>query len=88
MTKPKEKFLFDDDLLEEMHHKREIEEKILAPKLMWSIFAPSGAMLHSSIEFLYQGAWYEFISKYLNTQEYWEKQGYQCRQITIKALKK
>ena len=91
MTKPKEKFLFDDDLLEEMHRKKEIENKILKPILMWAIFYPDGSMTSYSIKETPRESWeaaFHLNPDYKRGIENLKSEGYQCRQIKIEALKK
>lgn len=89
----KEKFLFDDDLLEEIHEKEEIENRILRPKLTWVIFEPDGEIILWTVAAISRHAWCRFVTPpvpYVTDEQIskWEMEGYQCRQITIKALKK
>ena len=92
MIEPKEKFLFDDDLLEEMCREKEIENRIQRPVILFAIFDPGGSIDLKSIARTERKSWdanfnieafdYDFeISLFIRL-------GYQCRQIQIKALKK
>lgn len=89
----KEKFLFEDDMLEEMHRKKEIEDKILKPRLVWAIFDPDGEIILWTLAEIARHTWCRFASPpapYVSDEMISRhiQLGYQCRQIKIKALKK
>lgn len=92
MTKQKEKFLFEDDMLEKMHRKQELEKKIMKTKIQYVIFDSKGNMIMFSIEDTEIEAWmsaYSIPYGYEDeTIKELEKQGDQCRQIRIKVSKK
>ena len=90
---PKEKFLFEDDMLDEMHAKQELEKRILRPQLIWVIFDPDGEIVLWTFAEISRHTWCRLSSTsvpYVTDEMIlkYEMQGYQCRQIKIKALKK